>query len=78
MNEKIEILILVPFEEVGIIFEVTGWIPKSWFKTFFGAGNVVSCDLIDINGKEFGSVSLNVVDDRDWLSKLKKKSKVFR
>ncbi|MEK7612130.1 MAG: hypothetical protein AAB407_02200 [Patescibacteria group bacterium] len=51
--DKEEIIKLVrpkPYEKVGLIFDVVGWIPKSWLlHGEYGLG----VSLMDVNGKEF-------------------------
>lgn len=76
MRDFIKLIQPKPYEEVGIRFIIEGWIPKSWLDTGFGRlDNRVFLDFIDIEGQIFIGSSVDVIVDRDWLSKFRRKSR---
>jgi len=75
IRNSIKLIRPKPYEEVDVSFIIDGWIPKSWLKTSIGFDNRVSLEFIDIEGQTFIGSSADVVVDRSWLSKFKKRSR---
>lgn len=62
-----------PFDEVGMEFVISGWIPKSCL-----AGDRVMLDYIDIDCHTFrGGPDADVIYDKSWLGKFRRKVRFY-
>lgn len=65
-----------PYEEISGSFVVEGWVPKTWLNMGFGIiDNRVFLDFIDIDGLTFTTANAEVISDKSWLSRFRKKSR---
>lgn len=48
------------FQQIGASFWVSGWVPKSWIKEGKRLNNNLSIEYIDLDGKIFAGLNLNV------------------
>ena len=77
MEDGIKMIQPKPYQEIGYKFIIFGWVPKLWLDTGFGMDNRVFLDFIDIDCFAFFGTSADVVIDKSWLSKFRKKSPFY-
>lgn len=74
MRDIIKIIQPKPYKEISGSFVVEGWVPKSWLDVGFGIiDNRVFLDFLDIDGQFFTMANADVITDKSWLSKFKRK-----
>jgi len=73
-EDTIKLIQPKPYDEVGAIFVLSGWVPKTWLKTDYGRMDYrLFLDFLDIEAQTFMGTSVDV--QLDWLSKFRNKLK---